>query len=155
MTAKHVNGVNHRIVGPSYLQVNLPVDRPFQRVSINLVEYETESVSPTGLKLSYTLTVIDHFIRFAVLVALSDKKEQTIAKALVGRAFGIFESPETLHSDQGPKFENKVVKQLQDIFGHKKTKIKPYRPQANSMSEDMYSTLHVMLSMYSVNLHNN
>ena len=28
----------------------LPVDRPFQRVSIDLVEYKTESVSPTGLK---------------------------------------------------------------------------------------------------------
>ena len=76
---------------------------------MDLVEYKTESVSPTGLKCSYALTIIDHLTRFAVLVALPDKKEQTIAKALVDRVFSFFGSPETLHSDQGLEFENKVV----------------------------------------------
>ena len=89
----------------------LPVDRPFQRALIDIVEYKTESVSPTGLKCSYALTIIDHLTRFAVLVALPDKKEQTIAKALVERVFGIFGPPKTLlHFDQDPEFENKVVK---------------------------------------------
>ena len=77
--------------------------------------------------------VIDHFTRFAALVALPDNKEQTIAKALVERVFGIFGSPKTLHSDQGPEFENKAVKQLQDVFGYKKTKTTPYRPQGKSV----------------------
>ena len=72
---------------------HLPVDRPLQRVSIDLFEYKTESVSPTGLKWSYELTVIDHLTRFALLVALPDKKEQTIAKALVKRVFGISDRP--------------------------------------------------------------
>ena len=66
--------------------------------------------------------IIDHFTRFAALVALPDKKEQTIAKALVEWVFSIFGPPETLHSYQGPEFENKVVKQLQDVFGYKKKK---------------------------------
>ena len=127
--ARPANVGKHRIASPSYPQTgHLPVDRPFQRVSIVLVEYKTESVSPAGLKCSYALTIIDHLTRFAVIVALPDKKEQTIAKALVERVFGIFGPPETLHSDQSPKFENKVVKQLQDIFGYKKTKTTPYRP---------------------------
>ena len=103
---------------PKLPTVHLPVDRPFQPVSIDFVEYKTESVSPTGLKYSYALTIIDYLTRFAVLVALPDKKEQTIAKALVESVFGVFGPPETLHSDQGPEFENKVVKQLQDIFGY-------------------------------------
>ena len=90
-----------------------------------------------------------------MLVALPGKKEQTIAKALVERVFGIFGPPETLHSDQGPEFENKVVKQLQDVFGYKKTKTTPYRPQGNSVSERMHSTLHAMLSMYSNIAQNN
>ena len=141
--------------GPKLPTGHLPVDRPFQRVSIDLVEYKTESVSPTGLKCSYALTIIDHLTRFSVLVALPDKKEQTIAKALVERVFGIFGPPETLHSDQGPEFENKVVKQLQDVFGYKKTKTTPYRPQGNSVSERMHSTLHAMLSMYSNIAQNN
>ena len=99
---------------------HLHVDRPFQRVSIDLVEFKTKSVSPTGLKYSYALTIIDHLTQFAVLVALPDKKEQIIAKTLVERVFGIFESPETLHSDRGPELENKAGKQLQDVFGYKK-----------------------------------
>ena len=77
---------------------HLPVDRPFQRVLIDLVEYKTESASPTGLKYSYALTIIDHFTRFAAFVALPDKKEQTIVKALVERVFGILGPPETYHS---------------------------------------------------------
>ena len=59
-----------------------------------------ESVSPTGLKCLYDLTIIDHFTRFAMLVALPDKKEPTIVKALVERVFGVFGPPETLHSDK-------------------------------------------------------
>ena len=141
--------------GPKLPTGHLPVDRPFQRVSIDLVENKTESVSPTGLECSHALTIVDHLTRFAVLVALPDKKEQTIAKALVERVFGIFGPPETLHSDQGPEFENKVVKQLQDVFGYKKTKTTPYRPQGNSVSERMHSTLHAMLSMYSNIAQNN
>ena len=112
-------------------------------------------MSPTGLKCSYALTIIDHLTRFAVLVALSDKKEQTIAKALVERVFGIFGPPETLHSYQGPEFENNVVKQLRDVFGYKRTKATPYRPQGNSVSERMHSTLDAMLSMYSNITQNN
>ena len=39
--------------GPKLPTGHLPVDRPFQCVSIDLVEYKTESVSPAGLKCSY------------------------------------------------------------------------------------------------------
>ena len=41
------------------------------------------------------------------------------------------------------------MKPLQDVFGYKKTKTTPYRPQGNSVSERMHSTPHAMLSIYS------
>ena len=47
------------------------------------------------------------------------------------------------------------MKQLQDVFGYKKTKTTHYRPQGNFVSERMYSTLHAMLSMYSNTAQNN
>ena len=59
---------------------HLPVDRTFQRFSTDLVEYKTELVSPLGLKYSYALTILDHFTRFAVLVALSYKTFLVIIK---------------------------------------------------------------------------
>ena len=40
---------------------HLPVDRPFERVSIDLVQYKMESISSSGLKCSYALTFVDHF----------------------------------------------------------------------------------------------
>ena len=61
---------------------HLPVDRPFRRVSIDLVEYKTESVSPTELKCSYALTIIDNLTRFAVLVALRTRKSRPLRKLL-------------------------------------------------------------------------
>ena len=68
--------------GPKLPTGHLPVDRPFQCVSIDLVEYKTESVSPTGLKCSYALTIIDHFTRFAALVALPTRKSRPLRKLL-------------------------------------------------------------------------
>ena len=47
------------------------------------------------------------------------------------------------------------MKQLQDVFGYEKTTMTPYRPQDNSVSERVHSTLHVMLSMYSNITQNN
>ena len=61
----------------------LPVDRPFQRVSIDLVKYKTESVSPTGLQSSYALTIIDHLTLFTVLVALRTRKSRPLRKLLL------------------------------------------------------------------------
>ena len=54
-----------------------------------------------------------------------------------------------LHSDQGTEFENKVIHQLQTILGYKKTCTTPYRPQGNSVSERVHSTMHAMLAMHS------
>ena len=64
---------------------HLPVDCPFQRVSIDLVEYKMESVSPTGLKCSYALTIIEYFTRFAALVALRTRKRRPLRKLLSNR----------------------------------------------------------------------
>ena len=82
-----VNGGNHHIVEPSYLPGtgHLPVDRPFRRVSLDLVEYKTKSVPPTRLICSYALTIIDNLTRFAVLVTLPDKKESRPLQKLLSK----------------------------------------------------------------------
>ena len=54
-----------------------------------------------------------------------------------------------LHSDQGPEFQNSVVDQLQQILNYKKTRTTPYRPQGNSVSERVHSTMHALLAMHS------
>lgn len=80
---------------------------------------------------------------------MPNKNATTIARALVERVFSVFSPPETLHSDQGTEFENELVKELQSVFGFKKTRTSAYRPQGNSVLERVHSTMHNMLAMYS------
>ena len=68
---------------------------------------------------------------------------------LLPKGYLVLSDHPSLYSDQGPDFKNKIVRQLKDGFGYKKTKTTPYRPQGNSVSERTHSTLYAMLPMYS------
>ena len=92
--------------------------------------------------------MMDHLTRFAVLVSARHKAAETVAQAIIERIIGIFGPPETLHSNQGPDSENRVICQLQQILGYKNTRTTPYRPQGNSVSERVQSTMHSMLAMH-------
>ena len=50
--------------------------------------------------------------------------------------------------DCGKKFENSLIRELQKVFGYKKTHTTPYRPQGNSVLERFHSTMQNMLAMY-------
>ena len=128
---------------------HVPVQRPFERISVDLVEYKVESVSTAGIRCKYVLSMMDHLTRFAVLTPIPNKSAVTVAQAIIDRIISIFGSPEILHSDQGPEFENSLVHQLQKILNYKKTRTTPYRPQGNSVSERVHATMHAMLAMHS------
>ena len=96
----------------------------------------------------YVLSVIDHLTRFISLAAVSNKEATTIARTFMDRVLSVFGIPELLHSDMGKEFENQLVKELQTVFGYKKTRTTPYRPQGNSVLERVHSTMHNMLAMY-------
>ena len=121
-----------------------PVSRPFQLVAIDLVEYRSPSEGNR-----FILSVIDHLTRFLILIPIKSKEAAVVVRHLVDRVFSVFGPPETLHSDQGREFENQLVKELQTVFGYKKTRTAAYRPQGNSVLERVHSTVHNMLAMYS------
>lgn len=127
---------------------HVPVTRPFQRVSIDLVEYKSDSSTPGGLRCKYVFSAIDHLTRFAILSPIPNKEALTVANTLIERIISVFGPPESIHSDQGPEFENKIIFQLQKILGYKKTRTTPYRPQGNSVLERIHSTMHAMLAMH-------
>ena len=76
--------------------------------------------------------MMDHLTRFAVLLPVRNETAETVANAIIERIISIFGPPETLHSDQGPEFENKVIYKLPQILGYKRTRTTPYRPKGNS-----------------------
>lgn len=79
---------------------------------------------------------------------LRDKKATSVARALVERVFSVFSPPEKQHSDQGTEFKNELVKELQSVFGFKKTRTSAYRPQGNSVLQRVHSTMHNTPAMY-------
>lgn len=128
---------------------HVPVSRPFERLSVDLVEYKADSVPAAAVKCKYVLSMMDHLSRYAVLTPIPDKSARTVANTIIDLIISIFGSPEILHPDQGPEFENKVSLQLQSILNYKKTRKTPYRLQGNSVSERVHSTMHAMLAMHS------
>ena len=70
-----------------------------------------------------------------------------VVRHLIDRVFSVFGTPETLQSDQGKEFQNQLMKKLQSVFGHKKTRAATaYRSQGNSVLERIHSTVHDMLA---------
>ena len=92
------------------------------------------------------LSAINHLTRFLAHVPLKDKSMSTAARALVTHVLSFFSAPETLHSDQGPEFENDLVRKLQHVFGFKKTRTLPYRPEGTSVLKRVHSIMHNMLA---------
>lgn len=56
---------------------HIPVERPFQRILIDLVEYKAVSISAAGIECKYVLSMMDHLTRFAVLKPVRHKAAET------------------------------------------------------------------------------
>lgn len=126
------------------------MQRRSQRISFNLLEYISRSISSaTGVTGKYVFFIMDHLICLAMLIAIPHTSATAIGNALIDRVIICFGAPETLHLGQGPKFENKVICQLQIILGFHKVRTTPYSPQGNSVSERVHSTMYTMLAMQS------
>ncbi|KAL2077722.1 hypothetical protein ACEWY4_027226 [Coilia grayii] len=87
------------------------------------------------------LVVTDLFTKYAWAVPTTDQTATTTARALWTTVIQSFGCPETLHSDQGPNFESKVVQELCELYGCKKTHTTPYHPQGNGGCERFNQTL--------------
>lgn len=96
------------------------------------------------------LVVTDLFTKFAWAIPTLDQTAVTTARALWSNVFQPFGCPETLHSDQGPNFEAKVMQELCQLYGCRKTRTTPYHPQGNGGCERFNQTLLSLLGTLEV-----
>uniref|UniRef100_A0A8C1L969 Gypsy retrotransposon integrase-like protein 1 n=1 Tax=Cyprinus carpio TaxID=7962 RepID=A0A8C1L969_CYPCA len=87
------------------------------------------------------LVVTDLFTKYAWAIPTVDQTAITTANALWRYVIQPFGCPEIFHSDQGTNFESRVIHELCQLYGCKKTHMTPYHPQGNGGCERFNQTL--------------
>lgn len=81
------------------------------------------------------------FSKFMVAVPTKDQKASTVAKFLLEKWIFYLGLPVKLHSDQGERFEAKIIYELCKVYGIHKTRTSSCHPAGNGVTERMNKTI--------------
>ncbi|XP_058492814.1 uncharacterized protein LOC131464383 [Solea solea] len=106
--------------------VNIKSTRPLELVCMDFLSLEPDSSNTKDI-----LVITDHFTKYAVAIPTPNQKAQTVARCLWDNFMVHYGIPERLHSDQGPDFESRTIKELCKVAGIHKIRTTPYHPRGN------------------------
>ena len=96
----------------------------------------------------YLLVMADYYTRWVEAFPLPDQRAETVARVIVRDIVSRYGVPAVLHSDKGPNFESKLIKELTNLLGIKKVKTTAYHPQCDGLVERLNQTILRMLSKH-------
>ncbi|KAM3849152.1 obscurin-like [Diretmus argenteus] len=106
--------------------VNINTTRPLELLCMDFLSLEPDKSGTKDI-----LVITDHFTKFAVAIPTPNQKAHTVAKCLWENFMVHYGVPEKLHSDQGPDFESRTIKELCQVAGIHKVRTTPYHPRGN------------------------
>lgn len=89
------------------------------------------SIEPDKSNTKDILVITDHFTKYSVAIPTPNQKARTVTKCLWENFFVHYGIPERLHSNQGPDFESRTIKELCEVSGIQKIRTTPYHPRGN------------------------
>ena len=120
--------------------VNIVSTAPMQVVCIDYLSLERSKGGFENI-----LVITDHYTRYAQAIPTHNQTAQITAKVLIENFFRHYGFPARIHSDQGANFQPKLLQNIYNLTGIKKTKTTPYHPMGNGMVERFNKTLLNML----------
>ena len=128
-----------RVERPSTRQplTPMPIFPPLSAWACDLIV--SLPTTPRGNK--YILVAIDYGTRWVEAFPLPNQSAETISRVLLDQVFFRFGIPEVIHSDQGANFESRLLHEICNLLGIKKTRTTPYNPRGNGLVEKMNSTI--------------
>uniref|UniRef100_A0A3P8UAF7 Gypsy retrotransposon integrase-like protein 1 n=1 Tax=Amphiprion percula TaxID=161767 RepID=A0A3P8UAF7_AMPPE len=106
--------------------INIKTTRPLELLCMDYL-----SLEPDQSNIKDILVFTDHFTKFAIAIPTTNQKAKTVAKCLWENFIVCYGIPERLHTDQGPDFESKLIKELCQLAGIIKTRTTPYHSRGN------------------------
>lgn len=117
---------------------------------MELVCMDFLSLEPDSRNICNVLVVTDHYTRYAQAFAAKDQKASTVAKVLWEQYFVHYGLPKRVHSDQGRDFESRLIQELLNMLGIRKSRTTTYHPQGDLQPERFNRTLLDMLGTLDV-----
>ena len=116
--------------------VNIQSSQPLELVCLDFLGLERSKGGYENI-----LVITDHFTRFAHAIPSKNLSAHTTARVLWEYFIQHYSFPARLHSDQGRNFESKVIKELCNLAGIKKSRTTQCNPQGNGQCERFNQTL--------------
>ena len=112
---------------------------------LELVTLDFLSLEECRGKIEIILVITGHFTKYAIAVPTKNQTAITTAYVFFDKFVVHYGLPARLHSDRGRNFESRLLKELCQICGIKKSPTTPYHPQGDGCTERFNRTLTSML----------
>lgn len=136
-----IQGCSRCLLFKTRKEVRAPLVPMRPRAPLHIVGVDFLTLGRPADRFQNILVATDLFTKYAWAIPTLDQTATTTATALWKTVFQPFGCPEILHSDQGPNFESRVIRELCLLYGCRKTHTTPYHPQGNGGCERFNQTL--------------
>lgn len=134
--------IGHQLTVPP--TVRIQASDPFDLVSADLMEMPLSNSGNCAV-----LVVIDHFSKWVAVVAIEDKKSETVSNAFREKVFpSLLRLPRRILTDNGSEFIAGPFRQLLESMNIQHIKTTPLTPAANGEVERMNRSLQELMRGY-------